>query len=349
MPAFVRTVTVCRAVHRALAVRRSSFPGRDPSCLTSSSLSATVSVSPSSTRFCRFPTSWASSGSRSIGSSNEGLKEVLEEVSPIEDFTEQFQLYFGKHQFKDVKSTEEECRDKDITFSQPAVRRGHLRQQGDRRDQGAGSLHGGLPDDDRSGHLHHQRHRAGRRLPARALARRLLLPRARQDHRQGRLHREDHPQPRRLARVRRRQEGHGRRPHRPQAPPARHGAAEGARLDRRRDPRAVRQRASPSRTPWRRTTSRRRKRPSRTSTASCARASRPRPRARRRCSRTCSSTPSATTWPRSAATRSTRSSAPAEGDAAQAAARAPQGARASSTTPTRRPGSSSSTASSPSS
>ena len=50
---------------------------------------------------------------------NEGLKEVLEEVSPIEDFTEQFQLYFGKHQFKELKATEEECRDKDITFSQP--------------------------------------------------------------------------------------------------------------------------------------------------------------------------------------------------------------------------------------
>jgi DNA-directed RNA polymerase subunit beta len=50
---------------------------------------------------------------------NEGLKEVLEEVSPIEDFTEQFQLYFGRHQFKDVKASEEECRDKDITYSQP--------------------------------------------------------------------------------------------------------------------------------------------------------------------------------------------------------------------------------------
>ena len=30
----------------------------------------------------------------------EGLKEVLEEVSPIEDFTEQFQLYFGRHEFR---------------------------------------------------------------------------------------------------------------------------------------------------------------------------------------------------------------------------------------------------------
>ncbi len=49
----------------------------------------------------------------------EGLKEVLEEVSPIEDFTEQFQLHFGKHTFKDQKFSEEECKDKDQTFSRP--------------------------------------------------------------------------------------------------------------------------------------------------------------------------------------------------------------------------------------
>nr|AKQ03855.1 DNA-directed RNA polymerase subunit beta, DNA-directed RNA polymerase subunit beta [uncultured actinobacterium Rifle_16ft_4_minimus_38826] len=49
----------------------------------------------------------------------EGLKEVLEEVSPIEDFTEQFQLHFGKHHFNDPKFSEEECKDKDQTFSRP--------------------------------------------------------------------------------------------------------------------------------------------------------------------------------------------------------------------------------------
>ena len=49
----------------------------------------------------------------------EGLKEVLEEVSPIEDFTEQFQLHFGKHVFKEQKWNEEECKDKDQTFSAP--------------------------------------------------------------------------------------------------------------------------------------------------------------------------------------------------------------------------------------
>ncbi|MGQ0669611.1 MAG: DNA-directed RNA polymerase subunit beta [Actinomycetota bacterium] len=50
---------------------------------------------------------------------SEGLKEVLEEVSPIEDFTEQYQLRFGNHQFKEIKYSEEDCRDKDITYSAP--------------------------------------------------------------------------------------------------------------------------------------------------------------------------------------------------------------------------------------
>ena len=59
----------------------------------------------------------------------------------------------------------------------------------------------------------------------------------------------------------------------------------------------------------RRTTSRPPRRRWRTSTASSAPATRPRPSPRGRCSRTCSSTRSATTWPASAATRSTRSSA----------------------------------------
>jgi DNA-directed RNA polymerase subunit beta len=50
---------------------------------------------------------------------DEGIREVLEEVSPIEDFTEQFQLYFGRHEFRERKLSEEECRDKDMTFARP--------------------------------------------------------------------------------------------------------------------------------------------------------------------------------------------------------------------------------------
>jgi DNA-directed RNA polymerase subunit beta len=49
----------------------------------------------------------------------EGLGEVLAEVSPIEDFTETYQLIFGKHQFKDIKYSVEECKDKDMTYAAP--------------------------------------------------------------------------------------------------------------------------------------------------------------------------------------------------------------------------------------
>jgi DNA-directed RNA polymerase subunit beta len=48
-----------------------------------------------------------------------GLGDVFAEVSPIEDFTETYQLIFGKHQFKDIKHSVEECKDKDMTFSAP--------------------------------------------------------------------------------------------------------------------------------------------------------------------------------------------------------------------------------------
>ena len=49
----------------------------------------------------------------------------------------------------------------------PALDDGPLRQQGDRRDPRAAGLHGRLPDDDRVGDVHHQRHRARHRHPAR--------------------------------------------------------------------------------------------------------------------------------------------------------------------------------------
>jgi DNA-directed RNA polymerase subunit beta len=49
----------------------------------------------------------------------DGLSEVLAEVSPIEDFTETYQLIFGKHQFKEIKYSVEECKDKDMTYSAP--------------------------------------------------------------------------------------------------------------------------------------------------------------------------------------------------------------------------------------
>ena len=48
----------------------------------------------------------------------EGLKELFEEISPIEDFPGgRFELVFEDHSFEEPKYTEEECREKEITYS----------------------------------------------------------------------------------------------------------------------------------------------------------------------------------------------------------------------------------------
>ena len=48
----------------------------------------------------------------------DGLKELLEEVSPIEDFPGgRFELSFLDHHFDEPKTTEEECREREITYS----------------------------------------------------------------------------------------------------------------------------------------------------------------------------------------------------------------------------------------
>ncbi len=48
-----------------------------------------------------------------------GLDEILAEISPIEDFSGELSLSFSDPRFDEVKATEEECRDKDMTYSAP--------------------------------------------------------------------------------------------------------------------------------------------------------------------------------------------------------------------------------------
>nr|WP_328841106.1 DNA-directed RNA polymerase subunit beta [Nakamurella leprariae] len=48
-----------------------------------------------------------------------GLDEILDEISPIEDFSGDLSLSFSDPRFDEVKATEEECRDKDMTYSAP--------------------------------------------------------------------------------------------------------------------------------------------------------------------------------------------------------------------------------------
>jgi len=52
-------------------------------------------------------------------SSKSGLQEIFEEISPIEDFSETMSLSFENPVFVDPKYTEEECKEKDFTYSRP--------------------------------------------------------------------------------------------------------------------------------------------------------------------------------------------------------------------------------------
>ncbi len=50
---------------------------------------------------------------------NDGVRETIADISPIEDYTGSLAVEFGKHEFKEPDSTIEECRNKDGTFSAP--------------------------------------------------------------------------------------------------------------------------------------------------------------------------------------------------------------------------------------
>jgi DNA-directed RNA polymerase subunit beta len=49
----------------------------------------------------------------------EGLREVFDEISPIEDFTETLAVEFGEHHFQEPKYDVDECKEKDMTYSSP--------------------------------------------------------------------------------------------------------------------------------------------------------------------------------------------------------------------------------------
>ncbi|MGI8925623.1 MAG: DNA-directed RNA polymerase subunit beta [Tepidiformaceae bacterium] len=50
----------------------------------------------------------------------EGLRELLNEISPIQDFTgSKMDLIFGEYEFRDPKASQDECRERDMTFAAP--------------------------------------------------------------------------------------------------------------------------------------------------------------------------------------------------------------------------------------
>ncbi len=182
---------------------------------------------------------------------NEGLKETIADISPIEDYTGTLAVEFGDFRFGDPPVSINGVPREGPHLPGPAQHDRPLRQQGDGRDPRAERVHGRLPDDDGRRDVHHQRHRARHRHAARAVAGR--LPDGAQGRDEAGLHREPDAGPRLVARARDRQEGHRLRPHRPEAEAPDHDAAArppragpvhglGARHDlEREDPRALRQ------------------------------------------------------------------------------------------------------------
>ncbi|MCB0199726.1 MAG: DNA-directed RNA polymerase subunit beta, partial [Anaerolineae bacterium] len=57
----------------------------------------------------------------------EGLRELLEEISPIISFNRNLELHFNDFWFGEPKYSEQECRERDMTFSVPLTVRVQLR------------------------------------------------------------------------------------------------------------------------------------------------------------------------------------------------------------------------------
>ena len=98
---------------------------------------------------------------------DEGLRETIDDISPIEDYTGTLAVEFGEYEFGDAAVLDPGVPREGPDLPGAALDDRPLRQQGDGRDPRAAGLHGRLPDDDRAGHVHHQRHRARDRHAAR--------------------------------------------------------------------------------------------------------------------------------------------------------------------------------------
>ena len=112
---------------------------------------------------------------------NVGLQAVFNSVFPIKDFNDTASLEFVGYTLEQPKYDVQECLQRGMTYAAPFKVTIRLIAwedasglPGDPRREGAGGLLRGNPDHDRQRHLHHQRHRAGHRLPAAPLARHLL-------------------------------------------------------------------------------------------------------------------------------------------------------------------------------
>ena len=102
----------------------------------------------------------------------EGITEAFNDVCPIENSTKDMCVELGEHDFGEPKYTVDECKEKDVSYQAPLYAKIRFinRETGEIKESER-PVHGRFPAHDPSRHLHHQRHRARCRFPARSFAR----------------------------------------------------------------------------------------------------------------------------------------------------------------------------------
>ena len=169
-----------------------------------------------------------------------GLRETIDDISPIEDYTGHLAVQFGDFHFDEPAASIDECREKDLTYSRPlTVTVAFINHEtGEIREQSV--FMGDFPwMTERGTFIINGTERVVVTQLVRSPGAYLMEP---EGPREAGLHGEPHAGPRLVARARDRQEGQGLRPHRPQAqaaghgPPARDDLQPRDRRDRRRDP-----------------------------------------------------------------------------------------------------------------
>ncbi len=152
-----------------------------------------------------------------------GLRETIDDISPIEDYTGNLAVQFGEFTFDEPVASLEECREKDLTYARPlTVTVGFInRETGEIREQSV--FMGDFPwMTERGTFVINGTERVVVTQLVRSPGAYLMDPK---DAGEAALRREPDAGARLVARARDRQEGARLRPHRPQAQAAGHGAA----------------------------------------------------------------------------------------------------------------------------
>ena len=132
------------------------------------------------------------SGRRDVPTKS-GLEEIFEEISPIQDFGETMELAFSNHRFEPPKHSADECKEKDFTYAAPLFVTAEFTNTSTGEIKSQTVFMGDFP-------LMTERGTFIINGTERVVVSQLV-----QDVGQGHLLREDHPEPRCMARVRDRQ------------------------------------------------------------------------------------------------------------------------------------------------